>query len=318
MFSMFAFFILFTFELKSRMPIPNVSSLYQRIHKGSEGGGEFARFIDTLLIAESKEENFVFRNYSDASGDYKGADAFIISDGDFIEGIQYKFIPSPFNYSQRTAIEESVKKACEKFSEMRRLIFVTPEDIFKKNFEWLDTIRKKYKHVVNHNGTISFFNIEHWGHRRILELVLRHPHIGQKYYPELFPYDFEKFKLVKVIVNDSDIFDFHFINNTSQTFLLYEMDFAIDKMWTSIAGIIDEKYLLKSLGNFSFKVNFQAEATPLILPDPIIFKPKEPIRFMIQIKNFKECPHPFIRFKFRFNFNEGFVIESRIIDKIVY
>lgn len=53
------------------MPIPNVSTLYQRIHPRSEGENEFARFIRLLLIAEYKSSGFKFISESDASGDYK-------------------------------------------------------------------------------------------------------------------------------------------------------------------------------------------------------------------------------------------------------
>ncbi|TSJ41869.1 hypothetical protein [Fluviicola chungangensis] len=74
------------------MPIPNVSTLYERIHKGSEGGQEFSRILNLLLIAESGLQKFRFVNFFDASGDYKGVDAIIIQGEEEI-GVQYKFFP---------------------------------------------------------------------------------------------------------------------------------------------------------------------------------------------------------------------------------
>ena len=71
------------------MSIPNISSLYQRINKGSEGGNEFARLMNYLLIAEAKEEGAKTEPYSDASGDYKGLDAFTELDL-YQEGFQFK------------------------------------------------------------------------------------------------------------------------------------------------------------------------------------------------------------------------------------
>jgi hypothetical protein len=44
------------------MPIPNVSTLYQRINKGSEGGHEFARFmkfIDPIGTGRNKCEEII-------------------------------------------------------------------------------------------------------------------------------------------------------------------------------------------------------------------------------------------------------------------
>jgi hypothetical protein len=38
------------------MPLPKVSTLYQRIKKASEGGHEFARIMNQLLTADSKEK----------------------------------------------------------------------------------------------------------------------------------------------------------------------------------------------------------------------------------------------------------------------
>ena len=82
------------------MPIPNVSTLYQRIHKGAEGGHEFARFIKLLLSNDYGNQGLKFISESDASGDYKKLDAYIPGDTLFpenITGFQFKFFGSNLN-----------------------------------------------------------------------------------------------------------------------------------------------------------------------------------------------------------------------------
>jgi len=76
------------------MPIPNVSTLYQRLKKGSEGGREFARIMDLLLLADSKENNYPFTTFDDEMGDAFGVDSFGsvgYRDTKGVLGYQYKF-----------------------------------------------------------------------------------------------------------------------------------------------------------------------------------------------------------------------------------
>ncbi|MGB3181241.1 MAG: hypothetical protein WBB45_07610 [Cyclobacteriaceae bacterium] len=76
------------------LSIPNVSSLYQRIHKGAEGGHEFARFMRMLLMADYEAKGLHFISESDASGDYKSVDGYLPGDKDFPDlttVFQYKF-----------------------------------------------------------------------------------------------------------------------------------------------------------------------------------------------------------------------------------
>lgn len=61
------------------MPIPNLSTLFQRINKGSEGGSEFARIMNYLLTAEYRELNYQFIVSSDASGDFMHVDSYAVS-----------------------------------------------------------------------------------------------------------------------------------------------------------------------------------------------------------------------------------------------
>ncbi len=155
------------------MPIPNVTSLYARIQKGSEGGNEFARILNLLLVAESSVQKYEITTSSDSAGDYKGVDAIIKRKGENI-GVQIKFYPYPFSSAHKTLIKESLKNATIKFPEMERWIVITPDNIEKNGKEWFDQISKSSK-----------IQIDQWGHTHILELMLKHPHIGNHYYPEL-------------------------------------------------------------------------------------------------------------------------------------
>lgn len=154
------------------MPIPNVSTLYERLYKGSEGGLEFARLLNLLLISESPAQGFQFITSSDASGDYKGVDGIIRNDEQI--GVQYKFFPVPLSSNHKRLIKESLETALRKFPEMNKWILIIPHNPDKFTLEFLDGLSKE-KNMI----------IECWGHLRILDLMLKHPQIGSKYYPEL-------------------------------------------------------------------------------------------------------------------------------------
>jgi hypothetical protein len=155
------------------MAIPNVASLYQKIHRGSEGGSEFARIMDELLISDSKTENYQFMSPSDRSGDYKGVDA-IIMKGSENTGLQYKFYPSPLSPNHKTEIKSSFQIAVSKFPGMKKWILVIPEDPNKNDQEWFDSVKGEH-----------FCDTEIWSHKHIINLMLKHKHVAEKYYPEL-------------------------------------------------------------------------------------------------------------------------------------
>lgn len=155
------------------MPIPNVSTLYEKIYKGSEGGQEFARVINLLLIAESRNQDFQLIDSSDASGDYKGVDSIILRKDQNI-GVQYKFVPVPLSSNHKREIRKSLETALNKFPEMNKWILIIPYNPSQYTHAWLDGLSKEYE-----------IEIECWGHLRILELMLKYPHIAQNYYPEL-------------------------------------------------------------------------------------------------------------------------------------
>lgn len=155
------------------MAIPNVSNLYQRISKGAEGGLEFARIINQLMISESSKEDFQFQAHSDAAGDYKGVDS-IMTRGLIKSGLQYKFLPSPFKNEQKSQIKESFEKAIRQFPEMDQWVLIIPEEPNKFDLNWIEEISAQLKMpaIV-------------WGHSKIINLMLKYKHIGEKYYPEL-------------------------------------------------------------------------------------------------------------------------------------
>lgn len=154
------------------MSIPNVSTLYYRINRGSEGGSEFSRIITQLLIEDSIENSYDLKTFSDASGDYKGVDL-IQKKNSIKKGIQCKFYPSPFSPNHKTEIKKAIKKALIDFDDMDEWILITPEDGLKSDMKWLDEL------IVEFDITIC-----HWGHSRIVNLMLKYPSISEKYYPE--------------------------------------------------------------------------------------------------------------------------------------
>lgn len=177
------------------MAISNVSSLYYRIHRGAEGAMEFARILDKLLISESQENSESYLAYSDRTGDYKGVDGIMIKDQDKI-AFQYKFFPSPLTSDHKSAIKFSLENAVLKFPEMKKWIVVMPDDPNKNDLEWFESISDQ----VNCTTEI-------WGHKYIINLMLKHKHIGKEYYPELVN-DFSKNKETKTWLSAIKIFIF--------------------------------------------------------------------------------------------------------------
>lgn len=324
------------------MPISNVSTLYQRINKGSEGGNEFSRVMNLVLTADYKERNKELCAFSDAQGDYKGVDSYVQN---YFTGFQYKFYPTPLSPQHRHSIKKSLENALEKFECLCEWVIVTPEDFMKSDVEWFEKLRKehefrleplestnyKFKHGIYPKR--PFLRLHYWGHTKIIELLLQHPHIGNKYYPELFynsreskfslvklgidsencnwkrfgvnSLTFEQYKINELTNKTSDIlFDCFFINNSSNLYLLHSIDVQIIEMWTDIKGI-PSKSLLKSLGVIEIKVDFKQKITTYNFEDPMIFNPNSPQRFKIQLVSFAErCPKNCVKLLFRFNFSE--------------
>lgn len=156
------------------MPIPNVSTLYTRIKKGSEGGLEFARIMNQFLVADSKSNGNTYTATSDASGDYKGVDGILTTSDNKKIGFQFKFYPSPLNSNHRSSILSSFQNAKKQFPEMDIFILITPEDLERRSMEWFEGKLKD-----------ELCEVHHWGHTYIVDLALKHMHIGERYFPEL-------------------------------------------------------------------------------------------------------------------------------------
>jgi hypothetical protein len=166
-----------------------VKTLYEMLPKGAEGGKEFARIVDLLLFHEARKAGKKITLFSDSAGDYYGLDSF---EGDAFRkygtaGYQYKFYPSPFSDKHRREIEDSLKQTAEnqKKLKLKKWILVTPGDMVESStrksggdITWFESLRKKLK---------LKFELEHWGHKKLLSLFLETPSICLFYYPQLVP-----------------------------------------------------------------------------------------------------------------------------------
>jgi energy-coupling factor transporter ATP-binding protein EcfA2 len=169
--------------------LPEVKTLYEILPKGTEGGKEFARVVDLLLFHEARRAGKKITIFSDVAGDYHGLDSF---EGDVFRkhgttGYQYKFYPSPLNSKHRKDIEECLKRTAERQKKLkiRRWILVTPQDLTESSTRkdggdvtWFEGLREKLD---------LKFELEHWGHKKILCLFLETPALCLFYYPELIP-----------------------------------------------------------------------------------------------------------------------------------
>lgn len=318
------------------MSIPNTATLYQQIAKGSEGGNEFARFVRLLLISEHKLLGNEFVAESDASGDYKKVDAYIPGDREFpilVKAFQFKFFPSSLSSKQKNEIIKSVKAALKENEFIQEFILVTPEDWHKEQQKWFDDLKIKFEKTYwISNSDISrkcHFKLIHWGHSKIVELSLKHDHVGCKYFPELFPYGIGKFKLAKATVDtkvsawrpsgyssfsfylDSwqstlatePVFDFQFKNSTQEIHLLEKIEIHIEEIWTKLKGLPQEE-LLQSIGTIQIPMNFSKSINEYLFEDPLVLQSGKAKRFKVQLNDFKKCPGNCIRLKFWFYFDE--------------
>jgi NACHT domain len=167
--------------------LPEVKTLYELLPKGAEGGREFARVVDLLLFQEARRDGKKISLFSDVAGDYYGLDSF---EGDVFRkegtrGYQYKFYPSPLSNAHRKEIANSLKTAASRQKELKlkRWILVTPQDLLESatrkergDLTWFESLRSDLN---------LQFEIEHWGHKKLLSLFLQTPSLCLFYYPEL-------------------------------------------------------------------------------------------------------------------------------------
>lgn len=169
------------------MPIHNAPTLSKLIQSGAEGGHEFARILKLLLSAEyvSFRDRLVLAN--DAAGDYRAVDAILRLEDQAktpepwrTVGFQFKFFASPLSARHKRDIAKSFRAAVDALSELDVWILVTPDDFNRHDSAWLDEVAKEVP--VHHRERPR---VEHWGHTKIFDLLMRHPHIGARYYPDV-------------------------------------------------------------------------------------------------------------------------------------
>lgn len=321
------------------MPFPNIPTLYQKIGKGAEGGHEFARFIKQLLIADHKNKGEKFISGSDASGDYKKVDAHVPGEEpaqNLNTSYQFKFFPCKLSTKHRKDIEDSIKKALKENNNIHEFIIITPEDFMKEDQKWFDGLRKKYekKHCVHIEdwGSICYtFSLSHWGHSNIVELALKHDHVGILHFPELYPMGIGRFKLAEANIDCKNsnwlpfeskkfhysqsyphsrdgclttdpLFDFHFTNNSPEIFLLKRLEIHIESIDSQIKGIPAD-YFLKSIGTIEHRIDFSQPINKIEFDDPMIFPASKALRFKLQLNKFTvDCPGNCAIIKFWFHF----------------
>ena len=172
---------------KARRRLPDVKTLSEILPKGAEGGKEFARIVDLLLFREARRSGKRTVIFSDAAGDYGGLDS--LEDGGFRKegtvGYQYKFFPSPLSSQHRRSIVESLRTSAggQRKLKLKRWILVTPNDLVESgsrkgggDVTWFENLKSELN---------LKFQVEHWGHKKLLALFLETPSICLFYYPEL-------------------------------------------------------------------------------------------------------------------------------------
>ena len=331
------------------MSLTNVSSLSQRIKSGAESGHIFARFINLLLIADCRARGTNYISSDDAAGDYRGVDGIErITRINLItqKGYQFKFYNGSLDAQRKHSIRESIQKAISQLGNISEWIIVTPDDWLRFDQHWFGELKSEFefdKRIEIDGGSFrQNFKLSHWGHSQIVELSLRYPHLGRQHFPELFKDANGEFRLVTCRMDikntnwvpskhgpnwyyqdtiqkieqgensfSSDpIFDFHFINNSDDVFLLNSICVRVHRTWTTLKGLRQDA-VLKSIGMIDISVDFNKEVTELLLEDPLIFNPKTPTRFNVRISDFAESAiGNWAELSFDFIFSNGGILKS--------
>ncbi|HQU85631.1 MAG TPA: hypothetical protein PKY59_21025, partial [Pyrinomonadaceae bacterium] len=97
---------------------------------------------------------------------------------------QFKFYPSPLSTQHKYSIKKSFIEAANENPDAMKWVIITPQDLNKFDTEWLDQVVKESKSELVKPENPP--RIEHWGHTKLINLLLKHKHIGVNYYPELF------------------------------------------------------------------------------------------------------------------------------------
>lgn len=167
--------------------LPKVRSLSQILPKGTEGGKEFARIVDLLLINEARLKGGDVTVFDDAAGDYESLDSFSrVKTGGERVGYQYKFFPSPLTAQHRSSIRSSLEAAAKNAenSKITRWVIVTPDDLTNSgrrkdggDVTWFEKLREN----------LPSLEIEHVGHSKLQHLFMQSPQLALYYYPEIVP-----------------------------------------------------------------------------------------------------------------------------------
>lgn len=174
------------------MSISNVPSLLLKIRKGAEGGHEFARLCKTLLASCYHGRLSVLELADDSMGDFKKCDARLRlieyeKSSEEVILFQFKFYPSPLSSKHKHSIKKSYIEAANENPSVGKWIIITPEDLNKLDSQWLSQVVEDSRIKLERPDDAP--QIEHWGHTKLLTLLLKYKDIGIRYYPELFGFN---------------------------------------------------------------------------------------------------------------------------------
>lgn len=226
------------------MSIDNVPSLFTKIHKGAEGGHEFARLCKKLLASSFHGRCSFLELADDSMGDFKKCDARLrlFEYGTSSEDVllfQFKFYPSPFSANHRHSIKKSFIEAANENPNASKWIIVTPENLNKVDYKWLDELTKNSKkELVKPNNPPQ---IEHWGHTKLITLLLEYKHIGINYYPELFKQN-GGFATIDNISIDQTLCSWEM---SEEEFTVFAKEIDLDRFYASTTELIPFDQLSK-------------------------------------------------------------------------
>ena len=154
---------------------PELPTLYDLLPEDQEGESEFIRIVKLLLFQEArragKKANFPNRtpdymhNFAENRLQITGATVY-----------QYEFCPSPLNKKSRQGIIKTLQdavKSQKNSDKIKKWVLITPEQE-NDDIEWFRGVKKQLE---------IGFELEYWGHPKLLSLFKQTPALCLFYYP---------------------------------------------------------------------------------------------------------------------------------------
>jgi len=173
----------------------NLAPLTTLLGPGAEGGHEFERLINQLLLSYADKQGFLYEPSGGAGAD-AGLDGLApngrVPGMDGPVGFQCKWLWDHLDKgSKARQIEDSLQRASKHFERIRHWVLVTPHDLTLNEQEWFNQLSQSLGLAFHDSREMSDdyqlridLRLHHWGKQKIESLLPLCPPLFARYYPQ--------------------------------------------------------------------------------------------------------------------------------------